>query len=98
MGRIRSGPGSTGSGKSHMRELPGSAVSAESSRPARRPGGPQAPGLSDDAKACIQILESSMGRPTDPNITARDLDSMLAGYADEEEDSVALVRSVRDTE
>ena len=54
------------------------------------------PELSDDAKTCIQILESAMGRPTNPNITAKDLDSMLADYVDEKEDSAELVRSVRD--
>lgn len=59
-------------------------------------GKTQTPELSDDAKMCIRALEAALSGPRDPNITARDLDSMLAGYVDEEEDSVALVRSVRD--
>lgn len=44
----------------------------------------------------MRVLESSLGRPVNPNVTARDLDSMLADYVDENEDSVELVRSVRD--
>lgn len=51
--------------------------------------------LYEDARTCIRILEASMGRPTNPDITAKDLDSMLADYVDENEDSVQLVRSVR---
>lgn len=88
--------GSADLNKSHMPELAGNAVSVKSSRPARHSDKSQTPELSDDAKTCIQILESAMGRPTNPDITARDLDSMLADYVDEEEDSVELVRSVRD--
>ena len=56
----------------------------------------QAPELSDDAKMCIRALEAALSGPRDPSITGRDLDSMLAGYVDGEEDSVELVRSVRD--
>lgn len=56
----------------------------------------QAPELSEGARKCIEILEASLGRPRNRNITVRDLDSMLADYVDEEEDSVELVRSVRD--
>ena len=67
----------------------------------RNPGGKnarrtQAPELSEGARKCIEILEASLGRPRNRDITVRDLDSMLADYVDEEEDSVALVRSVRD--
>ena len=51
--------------------------------------------LYEDARTCIRILEAAMGRPTNPDITAKDLDSMLADYVDENEDSVQLVRSVR---
>lgn len=54
------------------------------------------PKLSKDTEACMRVLESSLGRPANPNVTARDLDSMLADYVDENEDSVELVRSVRD--
>ena len=57
---------------------------------------PQTREPSEDAKMCIRVLESSMGRPANLNVTARDLDSMLADYVDENEDSVELVRSVRD--
>lgn len=56
----------------------------------------QAPELSEGAKRLIQTLEASLGRPRNRNITIGDLDSMLADYVDEEEDSVELVRSVRD--
>ena len=56
----------------------------------------QAPELSEGARKCIEILEASLGRPRNRNITIEDLDSMLADYVDEEEDSVELVRSVRD--
>ena len=56
----------------------------------------QAPELSDAAKRCIQTLEAALSGPRDPNITAKDLDSMLADCVDEEENSVELVRSVRD--
>ena len=52
--------------------------------------------LSQDTKECMRILEASLGRPVNPNRTARDLDSMLADYVDEKEDAVELVRSVRD--
>ena len=54
------------------------------------------PNLSKDTKMCIRILEASLGRPANPNITIKDLDSMLADYVDENENSVELVRSVRD--
>lgn len=57
---------------------------------------PKAQTLSDNAAMCIQILESSMGQPRNRDITARDLDSMLADYVDDDEDSVELIRSVRD--
>lgn len=77
-------------------QTPGAQDGAAPPRPARGPAGPRAPELSEDAKACIQTLELSMGRPANPDITARDLDSMLADYVDENEDSVELVRSVRD--
>lgn len=55
-----------------------------------------APELPESTRECIEILGASMGRPADPDITARDLDSMLADCVDEDEDSVELVRSVRD--
>ena len=54
------------------------------------------PELSDDARRCIEVLEASLSGPRDPNITAKDLDSMLAHCVDEKENSVELVRSVRD--
>lgn len=54
------------------------------------------PELSEDTETCMRALESSLGRPVNPNTTARDLDSMLEDYVDENEDFVALVRSVRD--
>lgn len=59
-------------------------------------GAADAPELSEDTKKCIQILEASLGRPANPDITIEDLDSMLADYVDENENSVELVRSVRD--
>ena len=39
--------------------------------------GADPPGLPESARECIEVLEASMGRPADPGITARDLDSML---------------------
>ena len=80
--------------KSRAREPPSNTMRA----PPRRTYGPRKSEqeLYEDARTCIQILEAAMGRPTNPNITAKDLDSMLADYVDEEEDSVELVRSVRD--
>lgn len=79
--------------KSQIQEQPGGAARTPP-QPAGNPDKPK-PELSDDARTCIQILEVAMGRPTNPSITSKDLDSMLADYVDEEEDAVELVRSVR---
>ena len=70
-------------------------LSFEAARLRLRYAGADPPGLPESARECIEVLEASMGRPADPGITARDLDSMLAGCVDEGEDSVALIRSVR---
>ena len=59
-------------------------------------GKTQTPELSEGARKCIEILDASLGRPRNRNITLKDLDSMLADYVDEGDDSVELVRSVRD--
>ena len=70
-------------------------LSFEAARLRLRYAGADPPGLPESARECIEVLEASMDRPADPGITARDLDSMLAGCVDEGEDSVALIRSVR---
>lgn len=57
-------------------------LSFEAARLRLRYAGADPPGLPESARECIEVLEASMGRPADPGITARDLDSMLAGCVD----------------